>query len=205
VALAQTVGRVMMRMANAEVLPIDYKTLGETVDVYKGEIKTLLDNMRTATEVQNKMVKNNVYKLAEDPKKKLQPVKMKDSVPHLDFSEFESAMDSLKANAAKYEKLCAAAIDLSPDKQKELNSILNDSERKLLSENGLPGRPWYRHQIYAPGLYTGYGVKTLPGIREAIEQRKWPEAQENIHVVSLRLKEYNDQIKRAIAILTQHL
>jgi N-acetylated-alpha-linked acidic dipeptidase len=204
VALAKTAGRVMMRMANAEVLPIDYKSLAETIDDYKGEIKTLLDNMRKATELQNKMVKSNLYDLADDPQKKLQPIKAKDPVPPLDFSEMETALDSLKSSAAKYEKLYAAAINLSPEQQKQMKIILNDSERKLITENGLPGRPWYRHQVYAPGLYTGYGVKTLPGIREAVEQRKWPEAQENIHVVSIRLKEYNDQIKRAIAILNQH-
>jgi N-acetylated-alpha-linked acidic dipeptidase len=205
IALAKTAGRVMMRMANAEVLPIDYKSLAETVNGYKGEIKTLLGNMRTATEMHNKMVKDNLFTLADDPQKKLSPAKAKDTVPHLDFSEFETALDSLKSNAEQYEKLYATATNLSPEKEKELNSILNASERKLINENGLPGRPWYRHQVYAPGLYTGYGVKTLPGIREAVEQRKWAEAQENIHIVSIRLKEYNESVKRAIAILNQHL
>jgi N-acetylated-alpha-linked acidic dipeptidase len=203
VALAKTAGRVMMRMANAEVLPVDYKSLAETVNAYEDEIKTLLDNMRTVTDVQNKMVKNNLYNLADDPREKLLPVKMKDSVPHLDFGEFEAALESLKASAAQYEKLYSAAIDLSPEKQKQLNSILYSSERELMNENGLPGRPWYRHQVYAPGLYTGYGVKTLPGIREAVEQRKWKEAQDNIHIVSVRLKEYNELVKRAIAIFNR--
>ena len=159
--------------------------------------------MRTATEVQNKMVKENLFKLAADPQKNLLPVKIKDAVPHLDFSEFESAMDSLMASAEQYEKLYAAAMYLSPEKQKELNGILYASERKLMNENGLPGRPWYRHQVYAPGLYTGYGVKTLPGIREAVEQREWKEAQDNIHIVSVCLRAYDELVRSAIAILNQ--
>jgi N-acetylated-alpha-linked acidic dipeptidase len=203
VTLAKTAGRVMMRMANAEVLPIDYKSLAETVNAYKEEIVNVLDKMRTATEVQNKMVKENLFTLAADPQKNLSPVKVKDPVPHLDFSEFEGVMDSLGTSAEQYEKLYAAATYLSPEKQKELNSILYASERALLDENGLPGRPWYRHQVYAPGLYTGYGVKTLPGIREAVEQRKWQEAQDNIHIVSVRLRAYNELVRRAIAILNQ--
>ena len=51
--------------------------------------------------------------------------------------------------------------------------MVRATERKLTSNNGLPLRPWYRHLLYAPGYYTGYGVKTLPGIREAIEEKDW--------------------------------
>ena len=87
-------------------------------------------------------------------------------------------------------------------KQKELNDILYKAERSLIYVNGLPRRPWYKHEIYAPGYYTGYGVKTLPGIREAIEQRNWKEAQEGIEIVSTSLQSYIEQIQQATKLLS---
>ena len=194
VALAKTAGRVMMRMANAEVLPLDYKSLATTVMDYRDEIKKLLDNMR-----------NDLFKLAEDPQDKLLPVAMEDTVPRLDFSALDRSLDSLKATAAQYRKLSSSATDVTPGVQRQLNVILYGSERQLMTEKGLPKRPWYRHQVYAPGYYTGYGVKTLPGIREAIEQRQWKEAQENIRIVTRRVQDYHQLVKQAVDILNQHL
>ena len=188
VALAKTAGRVMMRMANAEVLPLDYKSLATTV-----------------TKLRNKMVSNNFFKLAEDPQDKLLPVAMEDTVPRLDFSALDRSLDSLKATAAQYRELSSSATDVTLGVQRQLNVILYGSERQLLTEKGLPKRPWYRHQVYAPGYYTGYGVKTLPGIREAIEQRQWKEAQENIRIVTRRVQDYHQLVKQAVDILNQHL
>jgi N-acetylated-alpha-linked acidic dipeptidase len=82
-----------------------------------------------------------------------------------------------------------------------LNELLFQAEQKLLSPNGLPRRPWYKHTIYAPGFYTGYGVKTLPGVREAIEQRNWKEAQEQIGIVAKAITEYTQQVEAANKIL----
>jgi N-acetylated-alpha-linked acidic dipeptidase len=75
---------------------------------------------------------------------------------------------------------------------------LYKAEQKLLSDAGLPRRPWYKHCIYAPGLYTGYGVKTLPGIREAIEQRNWKEAQEQIEIDATVIRKFNDYLATII-------
>ena len=205
VALAKTAGRVMMRMANAEVLPLDYKSLATTVMDYRDEIKKLLDNMRNETKLRNKMVSNNLFKLAEDPQDKFLPVAMEDTVPRLDFSALDRSLDSLKATAAQYRELSSSATDVTLGVQRQLNVILYGSERQLLTEKGLPKRPWYRHQVYAPGYYTGYGVKTLPGIREAIEQRQWKEAQENIRIVTRRVQDYHQLVKQAVDILNQHL
>ena len=55
------------------------------------------------------------------------------------------------------------------DRLSQLNVLLTSIDRALLDPRGLPGRPWYRSFIYAPGLMTGYGVKTLPAVREAIQ------------------------------------
>jgi N-acetylated-alpha-linked acidic dipeptidase len=90
---------------------------------------------------------------------------------------------------------------LSPEKKLQLNVLLFKAERSLIQEKGLPRRIWYKHQIYAPGFYTGYGVKTLPGIREGIEERHWTEAQENINIVAATLKTYTGIVNEAIALL----
>jgi N-acetylated-alpha-linked acidic dipeptidase len=71
-------------------------------------------------------------------------------------------------------------LTVSPAALQAINSQLMQSEQKLTSSEGLPRRPWFQHLIYAPGAYTGYGVKTIPGVREAIEQKKWKEADEQI-------------------------
>src|SRR5438445_685498 len=65
---------------------------------------------------------------------------------------------------------------------------------------GLPRRPWFRHQIYAPGFYTGYGVKTVPGVREAIEQKQWTEANQQIEIVARVIENYAAQVDRATEI-----
>jgi N-acetylated-alpha-linked acidic dipeptidase len=144
-----------------------------------------------------------LYDLAKDPKKGFQSPKPKDEVPFLNFSSLENAMVQLKNNAEEFQKQFGNGTLLSADKQKELNEILYKAERSLITEKGLPRRSWYKHQVYAPGYYTGYGVKTLPGIREAIEQRNWKEAQENIEIVSKTMDTYNAEIKKAMDILVK--
>jgi len=198
VALAKTCGRAMMRMANADVLPFDINSFYKTVAGYVGELKVLLDNTRTATELENNMIRDKLYDLATDPKNNFQSPKMKDVVPYLNFSDLENAVIQLKEAAEEFQKQYNRAIQLPIDKRNELNEILYKVERSLINDNGLPRRPWYKHQIYAPGYYTGYGVKTLPGIREAIEQRNWKEAQENIVIVSKTLEAYTLQVQHAI-------
>ena len=80
---------------------------------------------------------------------------------------------------------------------RELNRLLFQSERQLTAKDGLPRRPWYRHQIYAPGFYTGYGVKTLPGVREAIEQKNWSEASAQAVVIAGAIDALTSQVRLA--------
>jgi N-acetylated-alpha-linked acidic dipeptidase len=200
-ALSKTAGRVMLRMANAEVLPLDVNSLYKTVNEYVTELKTLLETARIETEQENKMISDKLYDLAKDPKKGIQTPKVKEAVPFLNFSGLENAMMQLKTSTEEFQKLYGNSTQLSADKQKELNGILFKVERSLINEKGLPRRSWYKHQIYAPGYYTGYGVKTLPGIREAIEERSWKEAQENIEIVSRTMEAYTSQVQQAINLL----
>ena len=149
------------------------------------------------------MLKENVYNLAKDPTKTYLPPSAKESVPYLNFSELDNSLVQLKNLAENYDSVFKTGTQLPIEKQNQLNQILFSAERSLISEKGLPRRPWYKHEIYAPGFYTGYGVKTLPAIREAIEQRNWEEAQDGINTVSETIQLYNAQVKQAVNLLSQ--
>ena len=190
-----------MRMANADVLPFDFSTFYKTVNDYATEVKTLLETTRTETETENKIIKEKLYDLAKDPKKQYKSPSAKEDVPYLNFSNLENALAHLKESTEEFQKLYSKAPQLASARQKELNDILYKAERSLIYSNGLPRRSWYKHEIYAPGYYTGYGVKTLPGIREGIEQRNWAETQENIEIVAKTLQLYTDRVRLAIALL----
>lgn len=182
VALSETAGHAILRMANADVLPFDFRDLQSTIEKYANEVSELTDKMRENTTMENQLITTNAYSLAADPTKhELVPV-AKGEVPKLDFTPLKRALDSLKKSADRMAAFWAVATQKDSDNDK-LNKRLYHAEQQLLSD-GLPRRPWYRHTIYAPGFYTGYGVKTLPGIREAIEQRNWAEAQDQITVVA---------------------
>jgi N-acetylated-alpha-linked acidic dipeptidase len=183
--------------------PFDFNSFYKTLNDYATEVKGLLDNERNDTEVENKMVKDNVYNLAKDPTKTYLPPATKDPVPYLDFSDLENNLVHLKTLAEDYQKLYNGGTLLPVEKQNQLNQVLFNAERSLVSENGLPRRPWYKHEIYAPGFYTGYGVKTLPAIREAIEQKNWKEAQEGISTVSRTIQAYNNQVQQAVNLLNR--
>ncbi len=201
IALSKTAGRTMLRLANADVLPFDFNTFFKTVNEYATELKTLLENTRNETEAENKMINEKLFDLAKDPKKVYQSPKVREAVPFLNFSSLENVLVRLKNAAEDFQKSYPQYTQLTAAKQNQLNEVLYKSERNLLQPNGLPRRNWYRHQVYAPGYYTGYGVKTLPGIREAIEERNWKEAQENIEIVAKTLNDYTAQVEQACGLL----
>jgi N-acetylated-alpha-linked acidic dipeptidase len=200
VALAKTAGRATMRLTNADVLPFDFKAFQKTVSTYATEVTSLIETMRESTELENQMIAEKRYVLANDPTENFNPPASKEPVPFLNFSSLQNAVANLEKSAATFSDLYAA--NPKPNTNiVNLNKLLFQSERKLLSETGLPRRPWYKHTIYAPGFYTGYGVKTLPGIREAIEQRNWKEAQEQIESVTAALIKFSVQVDAANKIL----
>ncbi|WP_094568840.1 transferrin receptor-like dimerization domain-containing protein [Mucilaginibacter xinganensis] len=183
VALSKTAGHAVMRMANAELLPFDFRNLQTTVSKYVTELGELVDKTRENTAMDNQLIKSNDFALAADPTQHEKLPVAKDSVPKLDFTALKTAVDTLKKVADKLAASWTTASQAKGNNDK-LNKLLYHAEQQLLSADGLPRRPWYKHTIYAPGFYTGYGVKTLPGIREAIEQRNWKEAQDQIGVVA---------------------
>ncbi len=200
VALAKTGGRITLRLVNATVLPFDFKGFYKTVDGYANEVTHLLDDMRESTEVENQMLKENRYTQASDPTKKFVAPAPKEPVPYLNFSNLMNSLSLLEKSANTYADLVAANPNPNTNLDR-LNKILYQAEQKLMLDSGLPRRPWFRHSIYAPGYYTGYGVKTLPGIREAIETRNWKEAQQQIDLAAKALNDYTEQVDAAAKIL----
>ncbi len=196
VALAETAGLAVLRMANADVLPFDFTHLYKTIDKYSDELQTLLKSTRESTEVENKIIAANDYAVGEDPTKKLISPVVKPEVPYLDFSPLQNALADLKKSADSLQVVFENKIKTNSGSE-EFNQSLYQAEQQLLSEKGLPRRPWYKHTIYAPGFYTGYGVKTMPGIREAIEQRNWKEAQGQIEVDAKAINDLADYLNAA--------
>ncbi len=183
VALAKISGHAALRMADADVLPFDFRELYNTVDRYSTELTDLLNNLRKSTVLENQLIAANLYNLSNDPSKNLLSPKPKGEVPQLDFAPLKNALDSLKKSTNAFALIWDKALQDGQNTQ-QLNERLYRAEQQLLTAEGLPHRPWFKHTLYASGFYTGYDAKTLPGIREAIEQRNWTEAQEQIAVAA---------------------
>jgi N-acetylated-alpha-linked acidic dipeptidase len=115
-------------------------------------------------------------------------------VPYIDFSPLQNALNNLQKSTDSLNVVWNNTMAAHSDHD-GFNQALYHAEQQLLLVNGLPRRGWYKHSVYAPGFYTGYGVKTLPGIREAIEQRKWKEAQEQIIACADAISKLADYLK----------
>lgn len=191
-ALAQVVGRAVMRMSQADVLPFRFSYLTKTIEGYKGELLDLIDRSRAAVDVQNKMVAANMYQDAWDPTEKFVLPGIQEEVPFLDFSPLENALQHLSISSDSLAKIYHQKVK-SGSVDNDFNQRLYQAEQHLLG-SGLPLRPWYRHVIYAPGFYTGYGVKTVPGVREAIEQKKWKLAQEQIGITAKVINDFAEYL-----------
>jgi N-acetylated-alpha-linked acidic dipeptidase len=186
-ALAQTVGSAVMRLADAELLPYDFSDFSDTIRKYVEELKKLLEDKRKRVVELNKEIEAGLFSATADPKQTSVPPPLEEVPPYLNFAPLENGAAAMARAAEHYQKALAnaggtprwrAAFDQAA--LNKLNAELIESERKLTTPAGLPGRSWYKHQIYAPGAYTGYGVKTIPAVREAIEQKKWKDADEAI-------------------------
>ncbi len=205
VALAETAGRLMLRLADANVLPFRFINSYETIDKYITELMESIDNMRQETKSFNENINKKYFLYASDPTKTYVVPPLKKEVPYIDFAPLQNAEIKLKEVSAEYDnlvkKLEESGTALTDRQALKLNETLKQTERALTLPTGLPGRPWYIHELYAPGFYTGYGVKTLPAIREAIEQREWHEAENQIKVVAGVIENYAAKIKSAVEII----
>jgi N-acetylated-alpha-linked acidic dipeptidase len=202
IAQAKTTGRMVLRLANADVLPFEVSNFAETVGRYASELQKLAESARSQAEESNRQVRENLAELASDPNEPFVAPKPQEPVPYLNFAPLQNAVARLQKSARGFES-ARSAMESSPDgasRQQALDEALMHLERSLTRDEGLPRRPWFRHQIYAPGFYTGYDVKTLPGVREAIEQRNWSEAGQQIEVVARVIDGYAARLDEIAAL-----
>jgi N-acetylated-alpha-linked acidic dipeptidase len=207
-ALAQTVGTSVLRLADAEVLPFDFVDFADTVEKYIKNLQKLLADKQEEIRERNQELEEGMFKATFDPRRPTVAPVREEVPPHMNFAPMQNAIDSLNRSAKHYQQaLSRTQASLSDDKFAAkitaLNRELMDSERKLTNDDGLPRRSWYKHLLYAPGIYTGYGVKTVPGVREGIEQKRYAEAEQEIVRVAKALQDESALIESAAKLLEQ--
>ncbi len=197
IALAKVCGHATLRLASADTLPFEFTNLAETLNQYAGELTKLADTMRDDTRSLNQQISSGMLKAVQDPTETYVMPTEKSPVPFLDFAPLQNSLARLNNSVKNYQATAKARKASSS----ALDEALYRTERALTRQEGLPRRDWFRHAIYAPGFYTGYGVKTLPGIREAIEQRDWKEAGEQIRVVADVIERLADEVDKAAELI----
>lgn len=180
-ALAQAAGITVLRLANADLLPFGFTNLAETIQTYVKDLQSLRDRRAEQITERNRQIEDGLFKFTSDPRSPVTAPKRQQPAPQLNFAPLLNALDSLNHAASRYEKAYNRAVtEGRTTVAKSVNERLIQAERALTSTDGLKNRPWYVHMLYAPGFYTGYGVKTIPGVREAIEQGQWQDADREI-------------------------
>jgi N-acetylated-alpha-linked acidic dipeptidase len=201
ITLAQTCGRLVLRLSDSTLLPLEFSSFADTVSKYVGEVRQLADDLRSNTVETNRLILDGFFRTSADPTHPFVEPKPQPEVPFINFAPLQNACASLQLSARAFEEARSQANERdnapAPDTITRLNHTLAGLEQLLTVSDGLPRRPWYQHLIYAPGFYTGYAVKTLPGVREAIEQRNWTEAGEQIQRTAGAIEKYAAELKRA--------
>jgi N-acetylated-alpha-linked acidic dipeptidase len=191
-----------MRLADAEVLPYEFTGVALRARTNLREVQDLLKTMRDSVEEQNRQVEEGAFVAMNDPRRPIVAPIVEDVPPHLNFTPIENGVDRLGRAADKYEEGLTSAMKdggkaLRSDGVARVNALLLLTERALTPEAGLPRRPWYKNLLSAPGWYTGYAAKTFPGVREAIEGKRWNEAEEQSATLGRTLQEEAEAIERA--------
>ena len=200
--LAKTVGLAVMRLADTDLPVQRYSDFADTVSGYLDEVKKLADTKRDEARTQARLIGGHAYALAADPTRPHEPPAPLAASPPMDFAALDSAVAKLKASSASFDAALAAKGEgLSKAQRVKLDAVIRPLDQTLLRPEGLPGRPWYMNMVYAPGRFTGYGAKTLPGVREAIEERRFDDAQKYVGITGQALDAYAAQLDRATAIV----
>ena len=200
--LSQTVGRMVMRIADADTPPVRFSDLATTVNRYVGEVKTLAAERRKQDETRAALISSGAFKLASDPRAPVAAPAAVQTTPFIELAPLDNAAAKLTASAKAFDAAYAAkGATLSPAARAKLNAQLLSIDQQLLIPEGLPMRPWYKHSLYAPGRFTGYGAKTLPGVREAIEERRFADANRYTVLTAQAIERYAAQLDAARATL----
>jgi N-acetylated-alpha-linked acidic dipeptidase len=200
--LARTVGRAVMRLADADLPVQRYGDFADTVSTYLDEVKKLATTKSDEAKNQARLLSGNAYALAADPTHPhTNPTPLAQS-PAINFGALESSVARLKTSAAAFDAaLAAKGSGLSKAQKTKLDAVIRPLDQTLLRPEGLPGRGWYMNMVYAPGRFTGYGAKTLPGVREALEERRFDDAQKYVGITGLALSAYAGELDKATAIV----
>jgi N-acetylated-alpha-linked acidic dipeptidase len=209
-ALAQTAGTAVMRLADSELLPFDFDNFTDTIRRYIDEVQKLAKDKRDQIVERNKRIDEGLFAATMDPRVPMTAPPRETVPPFLNFAPLDNGLAALQRTAELYDKALAQSAEnggaaLARAALKDANDKLIQVERALTLNEGLPNRPWFKHQIYAPGFYTGYGVKTLPAVRESIEQKEWKLADEEIAKVGKVLENVGEAIQGATTELTKAL
>ena len=192
-----------MRMSEADLPVARYGDFADTVSTYLDEVKKLADTKRETQLAQAKLIETDAFKLSDDPTKTNGPPTRLKPVPFFNMAPLENANVRLKASAKAYDAALAARGPSLPAAVKgQLVALAGKTEQALLVEPGLPGgRGWYMNMVYAPGRFTGYGAKTLPGVREAIEDERWADVDTYAAMAGKALNAYADKLDEGVKLM----
>ena len=200
--MAKTVGRLVLRIADADTPPVRFADFADTVAHYATEVHKLADDRRTKDARLAKLTAAGDFAAASDPLDPLGAPAAVTPTPYLELAALDNGVAKLSASAKAFDAAYAAkGASLTPAVRARLNASLRDIDQLLLDPKGLPGRPWYQNLVYAPGRFTGYGAKTLPGVREAIEERRFADAAEYAQRTGAVLANYAARLDAATAII----
>src|SRR3984885_9363045 len=205
-ALSETVGLAVLRLADSEIIPFDFTDFTDTIHRYVDEIEHLAQTQRTDILERNREIDDGLFAATNDPRRPTVAPPKDPVPPFLNLAPLRNGLAVLERSSEQYEKALGRAMEGDAAARVSLaavNAQLIGVERTLILPDGLPGRPWYRNQIYAPGLYTGYGVKTLPGVRESIEQKQWKMAEEQTVRGGEELENAGEKIQSAAVAIGQ--
>ena len=204
--LSKVNGRLVLRLSEADILPFRFVNMVDNIGKFVEQNKKLSEDIRKSTKSLNDLLDNNDFAISSNPKKTYLPPKRLRQVPEFDFKPLDAALARLSTSAWKYEEalLKFQKGSLSPERKSKINALLRSVDQAFINSKGLPRRDWFKNMMYAPGYYTGYGVKTLPGIREGLEERKWNEVRVYIKEVSKALDRASENINSASRILSEN-
>jgi len=178
---AQTAGTAVMRLADADLIPADYSPQAEAIKNYEEELEKLLKAKQDEFTERNLQLQEGVFTATADPRKTSVPPPVEVVPPYMNFASMKNAIDLLEKNSERYSKILAdwrskGSPAISAEALRTVNADVMKIPRLFLNEKGLPERPWFKNQVYAPGAYTGYGAKPIAAVREYMDEKKWTEA-----------------------------
>jgi len=201
-ALAQTGGTAVMRLADGDLIPYEYSGLADNIAKYVSDMEKLLKDKQDEIAERNQELQEGLFTAVSDPQKTFVPPPREQVPPFMNFAALKNGVEALKKSSDRYQAALAKSPfinggEISKGLADSLNLDLLKVQRAFLSERGLPERPWFKHQVYAPGAYTGYGAKPLAAVREYMDEKKWTEADAQVPTVAKAIQDAAAAIDKA--------